>query len=123
MGLSHLGLYIKDIEVSKKFYTEVLGFSVTCEVTNPDGARLCFMRKGSCELEIVQHPVWMDRKDGIWDHVALQVEDIEAAKANLVANGVPLEDDIGFAPNIYNGMKYLMFRGPDGEHLEFDQLL
>ena len=33
IGLSHIALYIKDLEVTKKFYTEVLGFEILGQTT------------------------------------------------------------------------------------------
>ncbi len=121
LGLSHFGLYIKDLEVSKKFYTEILGFEITCETVFEDGTKICFVRKGDCEIEVVQQPVWEDRKDGLFDHLAMKVDDIEAAKADLESKGIVFEHEIKIAKSVYNGVKYTMFRGPDGEHLEFSQ--
>jgi len=125
-GYAHVGLYIKDVERSKKYYTDLLGFTCVSEFTNDFGDQLAFMKSGSMILELIQHKVWMDRKDGLFDHIAMQVDDIEAVSAELKAKGVEFEDDIYFETRIshfVNGVKYQAWRGPDGEHLEIYQVL
>ncbi len=121
---AHVGLYIKDVERSKKFYSEVLGFECICEFTNPAGDRLSFMKSGSLIIELIQHLHWMDRKDGLFDHIAMEVEDIESVSAGLKAKGIVFEDEIFFDVNVFDkGVKYQAFRGPDGEHLEIYQVM
>ena len=121
---AHVGLYIKDVERSKKYYADVLGFSCVCEFTNPTGDRLAFMQSGSLTIERIQHQVWMDRHDGLFDHIAMQVDDIEAVSDNIKKKGVEFEADIFFDVNVFeNGVKYQAFRGPDGEHLEIYQVM
>ena len=121
---AHVGLYIKDVERSKKYYHDILGFECICEFTNGTGDRLSFMKSGSLIIELIQHKVWMDRHDGLFDHIAMQVDDIEAVSAALKAKGVEFEDEVYFDVNVFdNGVKYQAFRGPDGEHLEIYQVM
>lgn len=121
---AHVGLYIKDVEASKKFYTEILGFECVCEFTNGTGDKLAFMKSQDMIIELIQHKVWMDRKDGLFDHIAFLVDDIEEASAYLKTKGIEFEDDIYFEINVFeNGVKYQAFRGPDGEHLEIYQVM
>ena len=123
-GYAHTGLYIKDVERSKKYYSEILNFTCVCEFTNETGDRLAFMKSGDLIIELIQHKVWMDRRDGLFDHIAMRVDDIEAVSATLAARGVEFEDDIYFERRVFdNGVKYQAFRGPDGEHLEIYQVL
>lgn len=121
---AHVGLYIKDVERSKQYYHDILGFECICEFTNGTGDRLSFMKSGSLIIELIQHKVWMDRHDGLFDHIAMQVDDIEAVSAALKAKGVEFEDEVYFDVNVFdNGVKYQAFRGPDGEHLEIYQVM
>ena len=123
VGLHHVGLFIKDRERSKKFYSEVLGFAVDYEVTAPDGTKIAFMKNGDCVIEIVEFVEPKDHVDGWFDHLALRVENIEEVKAELVAQGIPFDtEEIVDFPTCYpNGSKYILFRGPDGEHLEINE--
>ncbi|MBQ9941947.1 MAG: VOC family protein [Christensenellaceae bacterium] len=123
IGLSHIALYIKDLEVSKKFYTEVLGFEILGQTTWEGDTLVAWAKRGNVELELVQLPRWEDRPDGLWDHVSMEVDDIAAAKEELVAKGIEFEREIepGICAPVYGGVYYLMFRGPDGERLEINQ--
>jgi catechol 2,3-dioxygenase-like lactoylglutathione lyase family enzyme len=121
---AHVGLYIKDIERSKKFYSEIIGCECVCEFVNPTGDKLAFMKSGEMVIELIQHKVWMDRRDGLFDHIAMLVDDIEAVSADLKEKGIEFEDDIFFDVNVFDkGVKYQAFRGPDGEHLEIYQII
>ncbi|MCI9487502.1 MAG: hypothetical protein HFI64_11185 [Lachnospiraceae bacterium] len=123
-GVSHIGLYIKDVERSKKFYTEVLGFETICEFVSLEGNRMAFVKSGNLIIELIQHKVRMDRRDGLFDHIAMEVEDIEQTSKQLKALGTTFESDIYFDDLVFErGVKYQAFRGPDGEHLEIYQTL
>lgn len=123
-GIAHVGLYIKDIERSKKFYTEILGFEKICEFVSLEGNKIAFMKSGNLIIELIEHKVWMDRKDGLFDHIAMEVENIEETSERLKELGISFEADIYFDDLVFDrGVKYQAFRGPDGEHLEIYQTL
>ncbi len=118
-GPAHVGLYIKDVERSKKFYTEILDFEVICEFVSLEGNKMAFVRSGSLIIELIQHKQWMDRKDGLFDHIAMEVEDIEAAIELLKSRGIEFEGEVYYDSLVFDkGVDYVAFRGPDGEHLE-----
>ena len=123
-GLNHVGLFVKDIEKSKAFYTETLGFQITCDKVMDDGIKVCFVNLGDLTIEIVQFPEYSDKCDGYFDHIALMVDDIEATMSDLAKKGVAFEtEEPVFMPVFDKGVRYIMFRGPDGEHLELNQIL
>lgn len=123
-GIAHVGLYIKDIERSKKFYTEILGFEKICEFVSLEDNKIAFVKSGNLIIELIQHKVWMDRKDGLFDHIAMEVENIEETSERLRELGISFEADIYFDDLVFDkGVKYQAFRGPDGEHLEIYQTL
>ena len=119
-GLAHFGLYVSDMEVSKKFYTDILGFQFAFETNQEGGPHLCFLRNGNCEIELIARS-GAELSDGHFDHLCLRVTDIEAAVAHLAVHGIPTEFPIREMPQVYQGIKMVMFRGPDGEHLEFNE--
>lgn len=124
-GLAHIGVFVKDLEVSKKFYTETLGFEAPCELTNEaDGAKICFVRRGDCHLELVEFPEYREKADGFVDHIAMLTDDIEGEVNALREKGVAFEtEEPVFLEKVYRGCRYILFRGPDGEHLELDEML
>ena len=128
-GLAHIGLFITDIEKSKQFYGEMLGFETIFECTSdePDGTvtKVAFVKNGDLTLELVQFANPRERTDGWVDHIALKVEDIEAVRDMLLERGIKFEtDEITIAPHVFpNGSKWILFRGPDNEHLEITEIL
>jgi len=128
-GLAHIGVFVSDIEESKKFYTETLGFECYFETSIPadDGdVLIAFVRAGTCDVELVQFPAAYDRKpDGVVAHIAVAVDDIESMQKCLEGKGVKFETDEPVQlPQIFdNGCKYIMCAGPDGETIELNQTL
>jgi len=122
-GLAHFGLYINDIERSVAFYKK-LGFEPFFSTKNGDFP-VTFIRNNDCVIELVQFPDGISREDGWFDHVALSVTDIDGVKADLESKGIVFEEDTyTIAPHCFeNGSKWVLFRGPDGEHIELNERL
>ena len=118
-GLAHIGIKVRDMDASLKFYTETLGFQLTHKQQN--GATiLAFLNIGTCLLELIQSPVYEERTPGQIDHIAVEVKGIEALVEDLRAKGVPfLAENINLAPGLLDGVKNIFFTGPDGERFEF----
>lgn len=130
-GLQHLGLPVTDLERSKAFYSQ-LGFKVvmTAELPSGDDAiRVAMMAIDGLVIEMYQlvgeeRAEIGRRGDGHIDHVALDVADIDRAFEEVRAAGVePLEDAPVYLPFWDKGVKYFNVRGPDGEKVEFNQML
>ena len=115
-GLTHIGIFVKDIDKSIGFYKR-LGFSLDKEET--PSIRLAFLSAGNCLIELVEQKEIPARTAGTVDHVAMVVDDIHAAIANAKANGIDIDESaVSFVP-ILGGVKNVFFDGPDGERLEF----
>ena len=118
-GLAHIGIKVKDIDASIKFYTETLGFELTHR-QQFGTSTLAFLNIGTCLLELIQSPVYEERTPGQIDHIAVEVKGIEALVEDLRAKGVPfLAENINLAPGLLDGVKNIFFTGPDGERFEF----
>ncbi len=118
----HLRLTVADVERSRAFYTEVLGFRHVMDL--PSGV---FLSNGACGLGIGASPdphraPAADRFDearvGL-DHLSFQVasrNDLEQAARHFDERGVPRGDitDLGDAFGLY----VLAFRDPDNIQLE-----
>lgn len=100
MKIDHIGIAVRDIEQALQVYQVALGLPVKDVVDVPDQqVRVAFLPLGESNIELVQ-PTTDDsgtakfiekRGEGI-HHICVQVDDIEAALAQLKANGVPLID-------------------------------
>lgn len=124
LGLAHVGVFVRDLEVSKKFYRDILGFEIIweCEVGTD---HVAFAKKGDLCLELVMLANAPCRGDGVVDHIAMRVKNIEAVRDALLDKGIVFEtDDVVFNDRVFpNGSKWILFRGPDGEHLELTEVL
>ncbi|MBQ3574557.1 MAG: VOC family protein [Clostridia bacterium] len=123
-GCDHVGMVCKDIQASKKFYTEVLGMKVIYEADVPCPSGIittCFVKKGNLVIDLEAFPEDQHADyNGVIGHIAFQVDDFDAAKADLLAKGVKFDNENdAWAPDVYGcGVRFNFFRGPDNEMLE-----
>lgn len=129
--LQHVGIPVTDIAVSEAFYNQ-LGFSKVMQSTFKDDGETgtCIMMKNkSVIIEMYQLPEQKlneirSRKDGHIDHITFDVDDIEGAFTALKnASFHVIEKEPVFLPFWEKGCKYFNILGPDGERLEFNQIL
>ena len=120
-GLQHIGLPVKDFDESLKFYTD-LGFELVYRTEN-DGVPVGFLRKGNVTLETYYTPD-PAMKAGAINHIALDVKDINAMYDVAVERGYNImEPGIVKLPFWSNGVAYFNVIGPNGETVEFSQML
>ena len=115
-GLAHIGVFVKDIELSKVFYQN-LGFTVDREESVGE-TKLAFLSAGSCLIELVQKDLPL-REAGPVDHIAFVVNDVDTAIKNAQAKGIEIDESTVCQLSILGGVKNVFFTGPDGERLEF----
>ena len=127
-SLMHIGVHVTDLERTKQFYQDVLGFRTAHENSLPEGdgfTKVAFLQLGDLMIEAIQLPKpdeW--RKDGKVDHIAMRVKNIEMVVADLEKKGIEFEAPVFTAPGFWEkGSKWVTFRGPDGEHLELTEIL
>ncbi len=129
LGLAHIGVFVDNIKVSKKFYQDMLDMEIFHEniIKTPDGSILvAFVKKNDLVIELVQLPIPQKSKvEGPVHHIAFKVKNIEAARDELAAKGIVFIDaEISFKPHLFeNGGKWIMFKGPDNEILELNEVL
>ena len=118
-GLAHIALFTKDLEASVKFY-ECLGGKVTgqADVVSMPGF----------DLEIIEPHDGTDvtAQGGLFPHIAIEVNDIDAAIADLKAAGITnFRGGVDKAADlpIFGGIRNAFFIGPNGEQLELLQHL
>ena len=129
--IQHIGIPVTDLSRSLTFYHK-LGFSTVMD-SNFDHqglhGRCVMMKKGEILLELYQFPgpdleAVRLRKDGHVDHIAFDVEDIDFAYETLNKNGfTPIEAAPVFLSFWQKGCRFFNILGPDGERLEFNQIV
>ena len=129
--IQHIGIPVVDIARSESFYNK-LGFKNAMGTTfDFKGAKgtVAMMQRGDMIIEIYQMPASelveiSNRKDGHIDHVAFDVDDIDAAYGELINAGFHiLEEEPIFLAFWKYGCRYFNISGPDGERIEFNQLI
>jgi len=115
-GLAHIGIFVKDIDVSIDYYKR-LGFTLDKEEKTT--IRLAFISAGTCLIELVEKNDIPKREAGVVDHIAVEVDDIVAAVANAKANGIDIDVAAISEMPLLGGIKNVFFEGPDEERLEF----
>jgi glyoxylase I family protein len=117
-GVSHVALTVTDLEVSQRFYTEVLGFVVVLDMGY---GRVCMHPATGFMLALLRHAEarggpFSELSTGL-DHLGLVAssrEELEAWERRFEEHGVtytPIRDmEMG---------SHLNFRDPDGIALEF----
>lgn len=127
-GLAHIALFTKDLETSVKFYESLSG-TVTdhADVKKPAGTNhIIMVQMPGFFLEIIEphdgSPVTAE--GGVFPHIAIEVDDIDAAVADLKACGVTtFRTESPMSIPIFGGIRNIFFTGPDGELLELLQHL
>lgn len=130
-GIQHIGIPVTNLEQSVSFYKR-LGFIrvLTSEVPEPAGiVKVAMMKRDNAIVELYQVvgkelEELRSRTDGHIDHIAFDVKDIDLAFSEFkAASFVTIEDNPVFLGFWERGCKYFAVRGPDGEKLEFNQIL
>ena len=117
-GLAHIGVMVKDVEASKKFYMEKLGFKLDDE-NDLGRVKLAFISNGNCLIELVS-TTRESSGTPIVDHICMEVEGIDELVESLKAQGVDtFEGPVSYSAAIRGGVKNVFFKGPDGERIEF----
>lgn len=124
-GMAHVCIYVKDIARSCRLYLDILGF-VPDEEQVTDTMRLLLLKKGGSAIELIQHTPAREPKHaaGPIDHIALNVQDMDALIGKLRAAGYAFDSDEPIeVPDCFGGIKIIFFTGLDGERIELIQSL
>lgn len=99
--LDHLGIAVSDLPASLAFFKDVLGLHVEAtEEIASQRVRATFLQTGQSTLELLEATSpdsaiakFIEKRGVGMHHVALRVDDIEAALAHLKSRGIPLIDE------------------------------
>jgi catechol 2,3-dioxygenase-like lactoylglutathione lyase family enzyme len=139
-GLHHVGITVKDLEASIRFYHDVLGLEFSNEpspwfgdpelgpaVGVPGAAlRQVSLVLGDTTLELLEYsspPSETERplrSNNVGaSHVAFVVDDIHAKKAALESRGIEFYSDVNVVDEgVLAGWRWVYFEDPDGYPLE-----
>lgn len=109
----HVGLEVKDLERSIRFYREAFGMEEECRFVS-DGEKIAFLRLGEFRLELAEPQDWKEPgSSGV--HLAFKVNEVKEAVKRVMKWGATLAEE----PRILeNGWENAFVLGPDGEWIE-----
>jgi methylmalonyl-CoA epimerase len=101
MKIDHIGIVVRDIQEALRMYEAALGLPLEGVADVPDQkVKVAFLPIGESKLELVQPTSddtgiarYLARQGEGIHHLCLEVEDIEAALAQLKIHDVPLIDE------------------------------
>lgn len=122
MRILHTMLRVGDLDRSISFYTEVLGMKLLRKIDNPDYKyTLAFVGYGAEKDEAVLELTYnwgVDSYDhgGAFGHVALEVDDVYQACADIKARGGVVSREAG--PVLGGTTEIAFVKDPDGYAIE-----
>lgn len=121
LGLDHVVLRVRDQDLSRRFYTEVLGGTV--DHVN-ERISLVQLRFGEHLIDLLPAgragtPAALPTGEGL-DHLCLSIRcsDLAALRSDLIERGVTVEGDVVERRGAYGTGPSLYLRDPDGYLIE-----
>jgi catechol 2,3-dioxygenase-like lactoylglutathione lyase family enzyme len=109
----HVALFTRNFAAMEKFYSQTLGFPVT---KRWDDVTIIFIDIGSSTIELIGSATAPapHSEPGAFNHLALHVEDVDAAYQELVDKGIKITVE----PKNFKEIRICFFNDPDGNTLE-----
>lgn len=124
-SIHHVAILTDDYEKSKKFYTEVLGFTVLAETYREErkSYKLNLAINGHYQIELFSFPEFKERQSfpeakGL-RHLAFAVDNIEEAVNELISKKVNVQ---GIRTDELTNKRFCFFYDPNGQPLELYEL-
>lgn len=102
LRLDHVGIAVKSLDETLKFYTDVLGLDLAnTEIVEEQKVKVAFLPIGDTEVELLEStaddgPIakYIERNGEGVQHLAFQVENIEEAIAEMQEKGMRMIDEM-----------------------------
>jgi methylmalonyl-CoA/ethylmalonyl-CoA epimerase len=100
-SVDHIGIAVADLEEALKLYTETFGLELQgTEVVEEQKVKVAFLPIGDTEIELLEStdpegPIakFIEKRGQGIQHIALRVDDIDAALDKMRAEGIRLIDE------------------------------
>ena len=120
MKLELVPIPVTDVDRAKAFYVDRLGFVEDVDVRPAPGVRIVQLTPpgSACSVSLTEGLDQMRMTPGSAHGIHLVVNDIAAARQELLDNGVEISEltDVG------GGVRYAWFQDPDGNSLTLQEM-
>lgn len=101
LKVDHIGIAVKNLDETLKFYTDVLGLELHgTEVVEEQSVKVAFLPVGDTEIELLEStspdgPIakFIERNGEGMQHIAFKVDNIEEAIAHMQEKGLRMIDE------------------------------
>lgn len=114
LGIAHVALHVSDIEKSRAFYKDFLGFAEPFQLTNPDGSLSLTFIKINDRQYLELFPGLEPGADRL-HHIALETDSAERMRVYLASRGIKVPDHV---PKGRIGNLNFNITDPDGHTVE-----
>ncbi len=117
LGVAHIALYVSDIEKSRAFYKDFLGYGESFLLNKPDGSlSLTFIKIN--ERQYIELFPGLETGADRLNHISIETDNAEAMRAYLASKGVKVPDKVGKGRI---GNSNFNVKDPDGHAVEIVQ--
>ncbi len=120
MKIEVIPVPVTDIDRSKAFYVDQLGFALDVDIEPAPGVRFVQLTPpaSACSIILGRGLMGMEMTPGAVHGVHLVVNDIESARAELLERGV----EVGELQDVGGGVRYAGITDPDGNTLLLQEM-
>ena len=114
LGVAHVAFYVSDLNKTRAFYKDFLGFEEPFALKKPDGSdRIAFIKINERQyIELFAEP---PKADGQLNHISIYTANADQMRDYLASQGVPVPDKVGKGKT---GNKNFNIRDPDNHTVE-----
>ena len=112
--LEVIGIPVRDVDAAKRFYGDVVGFHVDHDVNPGPGMRVVQLTPPGSPCSIVIGEGMPLGEPGSVKGAQLVVQDLDAARAELVARGLAISEVQQLGPEGVQGSRFAFFADPGG---------
>jgi catechol 2,3-dioxygenase-like lactoylglutathione lyase family enzyme len=117
LGVAHVALFVSDIERSRGFYRDFLGYQEPFDLKNADGSLSLTFFKINEDQYVELFPGLKPEQDRL-NHISFQTDDAEGMRAYLTSRGVRTPDRV---TKVRIGNTSFNVKDPDGHTVEITQ--
>lgn len=93
LGVSHIALFVHDIEKSREYYRDLLGYKEVFQLDNPNGTLSLTFVKINDRQYIELFPEKEANTDRL-NHISVEVDDAEAMRLYLASKGIKVPEKV-----------------------------